>query len=49
MTYPNVRSKMHRLLLIVLAALLIGVIVVSPAIAQDATDVLVWSLGYSGD
>ena len=49
MIHPNLRLKIHRLLLIVLAALLIGVIVVSPAIAQDATDVLVWSLGYSGD
>ena len=49
MIHPNLRFKKHRLLLIVLAALLIGVIVVSPAIAQDATDVLVWSLGYSGD
>ena len=49
MIHPNLNSKIHRLLLIVLAALLIGVIVVSPAIAQDATDVLVWSLGYSGD
>ena len=49
MIHPNLRLKIHRLLLIVLAVLLIGVIVVSPAIAQDATDVLVWSLGYSGD
>ncbi len=48
MIHPNLHSKIHRLLLTVLAALLIGV-VVSPAIAQDSTDVLVWSLGYSGD
>ncbi len=49
MIHPNLHSKIHRLLLTVLAALLIGVVVMSPAIAQDATDVLVWSLGYSGD
>ena len=49
MIHPNLHSKIHRLLLTVLAALLIGVVVMSPAIAQDSTDVLVWSLGYSGD
>ena len=49
MIHPNLHSKIHRLLLTVLAALLIGVVVMSPAIAQDSTDVLVWSMGYSGD
>ena len=40
---------MHRLTLIVLMVLLLGVLGLNLIVAQDATDILVWSLGYGGD
>ena len=42
-------TQMHRLTLIVLLVLLSGALTLGSAAAQDATDVLVWSLGYGGD
>ena len=43
------RSKFQLLTLAVLAILLTGVLSLGPALAQDSTEILVWSLGYSGD
>ena len=43
------RSKSQLLTLAVLAILLTGVLSLGPALAQDSTEILVWSLGYSGD
>ena len=42
-------AKWQRLAQIVLVVLLLGLLSLSSVVAQDATDVLVWSLGYSGD
>lgn len=41
--------RMQKLSLILLVALLSSVFALGPAAAQEATDILVWSLGYSGD
>ena len=41
--------RMQKLFLILLVALLSSVFALGPAAAQEATDILVWSLGYSGD
>ncbi len=40
---------LQRLSMIVLIALLASAFAMAPAAAQDATDILVWSLGYGGD
>ena len=42
-------AKWQRLALVVTVALFLGAFALAPAAAQDATDILVWSLGYSGD
>ena len=42
-------GQMQRLALIGLVTLLLGLLSLSTVFAQDATDVLIWSLGYSGD
>lgn len=42
-------TLLQRLSLIVLVALLLGALGLGAVVAQDAADVLVWSLGYSGD
>ncbi|MDE2638861.1 MAG: extracellular solute-binding protein [Chloroflexota bacterium] len=39
----------QRLFLVLLVALLAGAFALGPSMAQDATDILIWSLGYSGD
>lgn len=39
----------QRLSMILLIALLLGLLSLASVAAQDATDILVWSLGYSGD
>ena len=48
--YKNhVHSRMNRLALLALVVLLLAATSFSAVIAQDATDVLIWSLGYGGD
>ncbi len=42
-------SRMNRLALLALVMLLLAATSFSAVIAQDATDVLIWSLGYGGD
>ncbi|MCY4070383.1 MAG: extracellular solute-binding protein [Chloroflexi bacterium] len=42
-------TQMQRLALIGLVALLLGLLSLGSVVAQEATDVLIWSLGYSGD
>ena len=49
MINKHICTLMHRLTLIVLMVLLLGVLGLNLIVAQDATDILVWSLGYSGD
>ena len=49
MSNKHICTLMHRLTLIVLMVLLLGVLGLNLIVAQDATDILVWSLGYSGD
>ena len=43
------RSTFKSSTLIALTILLTVILSLSPALAQDATDVLIWSLGYGGD
>ena len=48
--YKNhVHSRMNRLALLALVVLLLAATSFSAVIAQEATDVLIWSLGYGGD
>lgn len=42
-------AEMQRLALIALVALLLGLLGLGPVVAQDSTDILVWSLGYASD
>lgn len=49
MNVSHFRSRSKLLTLAVLAVLLIGVLSLSPALAQDSSEILVWSLGYDGD
>ena len=42
-------AKWRQLALVVTVALFLGVFAMAPAAAQEATDILVWSLGYDGD
>ncbi len=49
MINKHIRTQMQKLTLIVLLVFLLGAFSLSAALAQDATDILVWSLGYSGD
>jgi raffinose/stachyose/melibiose transport system substrate-binding protein len=49
MTKKHYVAKLQRLSLMGLVALLLGMLSLGAVVAQDATDVLVWSLGYSGD
>ncbi len=49
MNKKQLASNCRQLALVVTVALFLGAIALAPAIAQDATDVLVWSLGYGGD
>ena len=49
MSKKRFSAKWQRLVQIVLVVLLLGLLSISSVVAQDATDVLVWSLGYSGD
>ncbi len=49
MSKKRFSAKWQRLAQIVLVVLLLGLLSLSSVVAQDATDVLVWSLGYSGD
>jgi len=42
-------AKWQRLAVVFALALFLGAFALAPAVAQDATDVLVWSLGYGGD
>ncbi len=49
MNKKGILMQKQRLFLIVLVAVLAGVFALGPAAAQDATDILVWSLGYGGD
>ena len=49
MINKHICTLMHRLTLIVLMVLLLGVLGLNLIFAQDATDILVWSLGYGGD
>ena len=43
------RSRYQLLMLAALAILLTAVLSLSPALAQDSSEILIWSLGYSGD
>ena len=49
MKSKHLSERSHKLSLVVLALLLLSSLTLVPAAAQDATDVLIWSLGYSGD
>ena len=49
MSKKRFSAKWQRLAQIVLVVLLLGLLSFSSVVAQDATDVLVWSLGYPGD
>ncbi len=49
MNTNRIARQMQRLALIGLVALLLGLLSLSSVVAQDATDVLVWSMGYSAD
>ena len=49
MKTSHLLSKLQLITLAALALLLTGVLSLSPALAQDSADVLVWGLGYPGD
>ncbi len=49
MNKKHLATKCRQLALIAAVTLLLGAFAIAPAAAQDATDILVWSLGYSGD
>ncbi len=49
MNSKHICTLMHRLTLIALMALLMAVVGLNLALAQDSTDILVWSLGYASD
>lgn len=49
MNKKRIAAKIRGLTLVVSVALLLGAFALAPAAAQDATDVLIWSLGYDGD
>ena len=49
MNKKQMAANLQRLALAVTVALFVGAFALAPAAAQDATDVLVWSLGYGGD
>ena len=49
MNMKGFRMQKQRLILIVLVALLASAFAFGPAAAQDASNILVWSLGYGGD
>ena len=49
MNTSHFRSRSKLLTLAVLAILLTGVLSLGPALAQDSSEILVWSLGYDGD
>ena len=49
MSNKHVHVNVQRLAFLVLMLLLAGAFALGPVAAQDATDVLVWSLGYGGD
>ena len=49
MTKKHLVILLRRMSVIGLVALLLGALSLGAAIAQEATDVLVWSLGYGGD
>lgn len=49
MNKKHMVAKWRQLALVVMVALFLGAFALSPAAAQDSTEILVWSLGYSGD
>ena len=49
MNKKHMAAKWRQLALVVAVTLLLGAFAIAPAAAQDSTDILVWSLGYSGD
>ena len=49
MTENRYGRQVKRLALFIIVAALLGALSLGAVVAQDATDVLVWSLGYSGD
>ncbi|MCY4061553.1 MAG: extracellular solute-binding protein [Chloroflexi bacterium] len=49
MNKKHMAAYCRQLALVVTLTLFLGAFALAPAAAQDATDVLVWSLGYSGD
>ncbi|MCY3917780.1 MAG: extracellular solute-binding protein [Chloroflexi bacterium] len=49
MNKKHMAVKWRQLALVVTVALFLGAFALAPAVAQDATNILVWSLGYSGD
>ncbi len=49
MSNKHLRVNVQRLAILVSMLLLLGAFALAPVAAQDATDVLVWSLGYGGD
>ena len=49
MINKHICTQMQRLTLIVLLVFLLGAFSLSAALAQDATDILIWSLGYASD
>ncbi|MDE2750708.1 MAG: extracellular solute-binding protein [Chloroflexota bacterium] len=49
MSKNQITMLLQRLSMILLIALLLGLLSLASVAAQDATDILVWSLGYSGD
>ena len=49
MSKKHIATLIRRLSMIGLIALLMGALSLGAVVAQDATDILVWSLGYSGD
>ncbi|MCY3867325.1 MAG: extracellular solute-binding protein [Chloroflexi bacterium] len=49
MNKKHMAVKWWQLALVVTVALFLGAFALAPAVAQDATNILVWSLGYSGD
>ena len=49
MNKKRLAAKWRQLALIAAVTLLLGAFAIAPAAAQDSTDILVWSLGYSGD
>jgi len=49
MTENRYSRRVKKLVLFIMAAALLGALSLGAVVAQDATDILVWSLGYGGD